>query len=191
MKKVILLFVILLCAGCGSRRKEVKSFSSKYDFKMHLDTTFRFSSQLLTDIRTKESSKTSEKNTVIEYEGGAGDSLSIQNFGADGKLVSETRIKGSGKTKIIDKESSSENSLDINSKSDETTNLEATGSKDIEAAGSEIGKAVDIKRSGTFPWWLWLIVIVVIALYLNYRFKWIWPFKKHVLKESDDKNNFA
>jgi hypothetical protein len=186
MKKFICLLPVLLLLGCASRHKHNSKAVSSFKYEAQLDTTFNFSKQLQHSTALLISSALQEKSMVIEYEGSAGDSLSVEEFGPGGQLLSKTVIKGKGKSKIssgVMNETHHEQSA-VNTV--EHIDLKAAGATKIntDAFKETLDKTVD-KTGFSLVSYLWIFFLLpgLIALwYVNKRFGLITKAKGHVTK---------
>lgn len=191
VKKLMLLSLLVL-ASCGTRKRELQESKVKYLFESSVDTSFNSKQQLERKMVELIKLNQYSKNTTIEYEGNEGDSLSVQQFGPGGKLISETKIKGKGKAKISESQEELNSDKKLEQTEETKSDVKASGKKKIKAAAAEKKSQLKVERdTSLIPWWLWILIVAVLILYLNYRFKLFPIRKKHVLKESDSNNTFV
>jgi hypothetical protein len=186
MFRLIYLLPVLLLLGCASRHKEVSQTVSKFKYDAQLDTTFNFAKQLQLSTSLLDSSTLQERNMVIEYDGALGDSLSVENFGTGGQLLSKTVIKGKGKSKITSGEKQETHQEQTKVDVAELVDLKATGATKIngEAFKESLDKKVEKTGFNLLSYlWIFLLLLGLAGLwYLNKRFKLTTKAKCHVTK---------
>jgi hypothetical protein len=186
MKKLIYILPVLLLLGCASRHKEVTKTVSSFKYDAQLDTTFNFTKQLQLSTALLASSVLQERNMVIEYDGCAGDSLSVEEFGPGGQLVSKTVIKGKGKSKITSGQKQESHQEEFKANIVDSIDLKATSATKIngDAFTETLDKTVD-KTGFSLLSYLWIFILLLILVagwYLNKRFGLITRAKSHVTK---------
>lgn len=189
MKLFIKIITIILLASllfsCVSRKKQLQKTKDETEIKRKLDSvTF---SKITSEKKQAEVivSAETEKEKVIEYQGKKGDSLKVIEKGADGKVISETIITGTGTAIIKNKETTLNKIANkaeafieiIDSKA--TVKLEELHKERAEA------KKLDVKKTGpSFSFYVWItIILAVIAVgwWLNRKFNIIAKIKNFKL----------
>lgn len=179
-----LLAAMLLLGSCGSRKKEVHRQESSFSFKSDIDTSASFSYNA-TDLKTFAWENTVSQNSlVIEYTGENGDSISIVNYGADGKIASGTTIKGKGRINV----SSGNSTAKASGTGSELKEAEGDfeGSRITKINGEGSSETLDKKAERKSNWlWLWLLLALIAAgvvWYIRKRTNWLSRLKRHVTK---------
>lgn len=179
--KRLLIFTLLLAFGCASRKKEVHSSENKTKFSAQVDTSISFRNKFDYAAALSSQVATQYQNIAIGYEGcDPGDSITIEQHGADGRLLGKTTIKGKGKANLSSGTGSRQEQVQADVKSSGTESGAASGSK---KASGENTERIHSKQVETyaFPWWLWLIAVaLVIGWLLNKRYGWLKTLKSHV-----------
>lgn len=182
-------------ASCGTRKKEVETISSSFKFNSVIDTSASLQLNANSLYHFTEASSLATSDLHIEYEGEQGDELSVQQFGADGKLQKETKIKGKGKAMVTNKETTGSQAISESREDNIRSDLSATGTKKINAEANDKKRTVAVKRTGfSFTLWQWIIIFIIIGLtsqYLNKRFQILPWIKKHVLNKKPSEDTFA
>lgn len=115
-------------------------------------------------------------HSVISYDGAAGDSLTITQYGGTGKVQARTVISGKGKA-TLEKSSSktSAAALQIESKSSNTATVSAASER-IATEQNQSTTQGSVSKVGFtvgFSIWIFLVIIVGVLYLLNRWFKWI------------------
>jgi hypothetical protein len=174
----------MVATSCGSRKKEVHRQESRFSFKSDIDTSASFSYNT-TDLKTFAWENTASQNSlVIEYTGENGDSISIVNFGADGKIASGTTIKGKGRINV----SSGNSTVKTSGTGSELKESEGDfkGSSHTKINGEGSSETLDKKAERKSNWlWLWLLLALIaagIVWYIKKHTNWFARLKNHVTK---------
>jgi hypothetical protein len=196
MKKIIAIVVVLLLAGCSTKQKTVHREQTKFQFDATIDTAAKFSAHLKAETSDVAKEENSFSNVNVEFEGQCpDDSLTVTEYGPDGKMKSRTTFQGKGKGSYskghqqTKKENESKGQIILDTK------LEASGNRNI--SGSRSAAILDKNKevSGFDFWfWLWLIIIgivLVLLWYLNRQFGWLGRIKKYVRKQNPEEDTFA
>ena len=170
MRKLAYLLPVLVVLSCGSRKRELQKSVSEFDYKAKFDTSAVVAIKAEAIKTTSESLRQRFLNTRIKYQGKAGDSLSVQKFGPDGKLEAEYKFKGTGSADLSEQEGESDLQTASKTSENTTTDIRASASKKIAAAGKNENKNVKVERTA-FPWWLWLILIVLVIVTIRYVYR--------------------
>jgi uncharacterized protein YcfL len=169
MKNLIIVLSVLMLAGCASRQKDVVKSAKKFKFESAIDTTAHFTAKLEARSELETIEQHSSSSTAIDYEGYAGDSLEVTEFGPGGAIISKTVIKGKGKANIRKGESSDKKQSSETAIVSEDTKLQASGNKNISGAGEELTKTKHKESSGpgfmTYIW-IFLLVLIIIAIFV-------------------------
>lgn len=183
MKQIIIFLLALTITACASRRKDVEKISSLHESAVEIDSAGNTRLQETSTKATQEIEKQVNKKSEILFEGKAGDSLQIAEYGSDGKLISKTVITGTGKAAIKKDES-----LHDVARNDTTALLRSSAGaakvkKKNNQKNSDEAFRKKVESSGmSFGFWIWLLVLAIVAIilwYLNKRFKWIgWAVQK-------------
>jgi preprotein translocase subunit SecG len=169
-------FILFMLLSCGSRQKEVSKQRSRIENFSDIDADTSSSAKAtVADFKSESSNEDCQEETY-EYDGDPGDTLSVKKFGANGKLLSETRLSGKGKAKII-KTHKQVQQAQSSLHSESSENASSSHIKKKETSVTETSDYhKKVKASGfTFWTWFWIILITIILLvlwYLNKRFKW-------------------
>lgn len=185
--RVVVLAVMIVAgsglSGCASRKKTVNKEHIKFKYDASIDSTYRFTSKLTTMSTQSTSEESTYTHSEIDYDGEVGDSLSITNYGADGKMKSRTTVHGKGKAKISSGNQKQVKDTVLKKELQEDTKFEASGNKNISGEAKSVKKTKEIENTGFDFWfWLWILVIIIILVllyYLNRQFGWI-SFRRKV-----------
>ena len=189
--------LVLLFVGCGSKKKSASREKIESKKEVSSDSVVASKTNIKNDAVSSEETKQNSKHLEIEYDGCEGDSIAITQKGQDGKILSQTVIKGKGKVKIKETEKSSaikKESLqyyDFDSWSQ--TSVGKVSAENYSSAKSSVEKNKTGFNLG-FCGWFWLILIVIAVsfiIYLKNRFKSFANIKKHVLNLFSGPNNLA
>ena len=185
---VTTIFVIgLACLffSCGStRQKDIVKSEVKTETASAVDSVG--TEREKTNIVIKSDSIFNEETLeeVYEYDGLLGDTLSIEKYGADGKLLSRTKLTGKGKAKHATTIKKVQGNKTASTASDKETTAAVHVEKKSSEAKSQSNYDKHVKSSGlSFMTWFWIIIIIIviiILLYLNYQFKWFSTAKNYV-----------
>ena len=186
MKLFIKLIAILLLSSllfsCVSRKKQLQKTKDETEIKRKLDSiTFSKISSEKKQAEVIVSAET-EKEKVIEYQGKKGDSLKVIEKGADGKVISETIITGTGSATIKNKETTLNKIVNkVEEAIDIVENKAEVKLEEIKKEHAEI-KNVAIKKTGPpFSFYIWITAIIAIVAggwWLNNKFSLIEKIRK-------------
>jgi cobalamin biosynthesis Mg chelatase CobN len=170
-----LVVMLLAISGCSSRKRNMeKSFEEEKSLSK-VDSTAKTKSSAENNKKLDESSHVEESGFNLEYEGCDGDSITVTQRGPDGKVKSQTTIKGKGKATV-----SSNNKITDTKKaevsSEKKEDESAVSVKKIkDKASIKKKKAITSERKGTsVSFWILIVVVLILialTLYLNKRFK--------------------
>lgn len=156
-------------ASCGTHKKEVETVSSSFKFNSVIDTSasLQLNANSLYHFTGTSSLVTSDLH--IEYEGEQGDELSVQQFGADGKLQKETKIKGKGKATVSNQETTGSQAISESREDNIRSDLSATGTKKINTEANDKKRTVAVKRTGIgFMNCIWIFLLLLVLAVLWY-----------------------
>lgn len=177
MKLAVQFILLVLMCACGTRHKQSNSETVKSKFRFEIDTNYSFKRGIDFKKALRSYQAAQFQNLNIQYKGKPGDSISIQQYGADGKLLQETRIKGTGEANLNQSSGTSQEQTTTKESGHSEEEGKAAGHKQALGENSIATNNLD-KSTWSFPWWLWLILIVVAAAALSRFSKSFlpWPF---------------
>lgn len=177
MKNLLILALVFL-VGCGARHKTVEAIKTRSSYELAADSAFSFLNTLRSQSLMHYNASVDEKNRVIEYDGQPGDSLSLDEYGPDGELVSRTVIHGKGKAVLSEGTKQEQVKTSENTQSQEQQSGQASGSRkgSLEATEEHLKKDV----SGRLLSYWWVLLILGALWYLNKRYGWWDSIKSHV-----------
>jgi thiol:disulfide interchange protein len=191
MKNIIKFIAILLLASflvsCGSKKKQLEKTKSDIEIKRKLDSvTF---SKITSEKNKVEvvAEKETQKEKVIEYQGKKGDSLKVIEKGADGKIISETIITGTGKATVTEKETTLNKIVNKAEAFIETIDKKANVK--LEELHKERAKTLklDVKKTGpSLSFYIWITAIIAIVAggwWLNNKFSLIARLRNIIKKK--------
>lgn len=175
MKKNLAIFMMSLAVtSCGTRKKEVETVNSSFKFNSVIDTSASLQLNANSLYHFTEASSLATSDLHIEYEGEQDDELSVQQFGADGKLQKETKIKGKGKATVTNQETIGTQATSESSKDNIRLDHSATGTKKINAEANDKKRTVAVKRTGIgFMNCIWIFLLLLVLAVL-------WYFRKKI-----------
>ncbi|PKP28673.1 MAG: hypothetical protein CVU01_03735 [Bacteroidetes bacterium HGW-Bacteroidetes-18] len=182
LKLIAIILLSSLLFSCVSRKKQLQKTKNETEIKRKLDSiTF---SKITSEKKQAEVivSAETEKEKVIEYQGKKGDSLKVIEKGADGKIISETIITGTGKAIITEKETTLNKIANKAEAFIETIDKKANVK--LEELHKERAKTLkkDNKTTGpSFSLYIWITAIIAIVAggwYLNNKFSLIAKIRK-------------
>lgn len=181
MKKLALITALLLLCSCASRRKEVHSVKSGLTFNASVDTNFSFAEKLNYKLLANALYSRSQNNLFMEYDGQEGDSMSMEQYGPDGKLIGKTVFKGKGKGTLSNTNTEETAKQDVQASKTSEHSGTASGSIKInsEASHENLDKKVSTSLL-PYLWWLLLFVAIALLWYFNKRYSWAKRLKTHV-----------
>jgi len=174
-----------MLAGCASRRKKVHSIESKFRYSTQVDTAFTFQNILSYNFKKSSAYQLQQQFLSLSYDGAAGDSLSVEQYGPDGNLISKTVFKGKGKGDLKSGNTTETMQEDLSASGTEHKSGKASGNKDIKADAQH--EALDKTISSSllpYLWYLLLLVAIIVLWWLNKRFGWLKSLKFHVTGKS-------
>ncbi|WP_116787636.1 hypothetical protein [Flavobacterium psychrotrophum] len=181
MKQLLIIIAVATIYGCASRRKEVHSTETKFKYLAELDTSFSFQSAITSRVKQNSTYQLQQQELSISYDGAAGDSLSVEQYGPDGKLLNKTVFKGKGKGNLHSGNKQETKREDLSVSGTENKSGQASGNKKINAEGKTEDLNKKVVATPLFSFWWWLLLLPVVALwYLNKRYSWAKRFKNHV-----------
>jgi hypothetical protein len=134
----------LMFTGCGSRKTATSKTEEKTSQKDTLTTDTTVNSSSLTTNENKQETTELEKQKEISAEVKQGETLQVDQFDANGKLIGSTVFKGSGKATVKDVEKSK-----LTDQSSKSETVKKTDSKKKTQASSQIEKQVTQKSKET------------------------------------------
>lgn len=181
MKTLIIILALATLSGCASRRKEIHSTETKFKYLAELDTSFSFQSAVTAAVKQNTSYQQQQQDLSIMYDGAAGDSLSIEQYGPNGDLLNKTVFKGKGKADLHSGQKQETRHEDLSASGTEDKSGQASGNKKINAEGKTEDLDKKVVTTPLFSFWWWLLIIPVVVLwYFNKRYSWATRFKNHV-----------
>lgn len=179
MKKdlVIGMLMIFLLASCGARKTNNEKHLQENKTEIETDSAGTSVKVEKEDVKNDEATESHESDDYFEYEGGANDSVKIRKTDADGKLISETTIIGSGKLKTGTKAKKTKTQKRQQVLKNTETKIEFQVKSKAKSQSKTVDKIkVTEREESKFAANLFLILWIILALiliYLNHRFKWI------------------
>lgn len=180
MKDVLMICLVILFAGCSTKKKSVESSSSTVKTETVAEGSSSSNTQSETKTESKQELEQTEESHELEYDGNQGDSLTVTEKDAQGKVLKETIYKGKGKlkTKSGKKTTTGSSSQSTLEQKQDENKAEFKAKETDDHKQSNDKKA--IHREGiSFGVYLWISIAVLIAAvlyFLNKKFAWT----KHV-----------
>ena len=173
----IILLSSFLLFSCVSKKKQLEKTKSDIEIKRKLDSVTFSKVVIAKEVKQTVAEKTTSKEKVIEYQGKKGDSLKVIEKGADGKIISETIITGTGKATVTEKETTIDKIVNKADAFIETIDKKANVK--LEELHKERAKALklDVKKTGpSLSFYIWITAIIAIVAggwWLNRKFSLI------------------
>lgn len=168
----------LATISCGTKKKTTSSEKTEIKKEVSIDSTAAAKIEIKKEIESLSADKKTSVKKEIEYDGVEGDSLTITEKGPDGKVLSETIIKGKGKVKIKDaKETTEAEKNEIqNFNYDAWYQLTLKKMSD-ERLSNQKGETVKTKTGITLGFWSWfwivIVIIIILSKWRNHLTRWL------------------
>jgi cobalamin biosynthesis Mg chelatase CobN len=183
---IILIVFAYVFFGCSSKNKTVDRTETLKELATLKDSSGTSSSSSQTKLESAAQSEETEHSESYEFDGAAGDTLSIEKFGPDGKLLSKTRITGKGKAAVSSKKKSSNATESKSEANKQASDSKVQTKSSVRESNKKLAKAKTVKTNGfTFMTYVWIIIVLIIAFilwWLNRRFNIIKGVKNHVTR---------
>lgn len=165
----VLVFAVFL--SCGSKKKNLEVSREKEKTLSELDSSASLKLKIEASSKLQENTKLVERELEIDYEGCEGDSLTVTETGPDGKIKSQTTIKGKGKAKLKSKDKTTDTKKSEASAVKKDVESGVSVKKKDEKSKDTFKKELEVKKSGLSFWfWFWLVLIVILVLWLDKKF---------------------
>lgn len=148
MKKLMIIALLALMAGCGARKKDVQQSTEEIDLKASGDTIAHVVEHAAVKELTEEREASEVHRSLAGIEVGPGGSVTITEFDKDGKKTRETQMKDNGRATDSNEQSKSEQTSSKQKNEATAKTTAASGSHAIEVKGSEKNKDIQMKRDG-------------------------------------------
>jgi hypothetical protein len=161
MRKFILVFAVLSMLGCSARKKEVHKTETKLDYSAHFDSMAHLLEQYKSQALNIQATMLQQRNMHIDYDGAAGDSLEIKEFGPDGNVIGGIILKGKGKANIDSSQKKEEHKQQQTITTENKKDFNTAGSNEVSAVATaeSLDKHV---QSFNLSWLWWLLIIPAI-----------------------------
>jgi len=148
MKKLLIIALLALLAGCGARKKDVQQSSQELELQASGDTIVHIveHAAVKEQLETREASEITK--TLTGFEVGPGGSVIFSVFDKDGNKIGETMMIDNARTTNSNEQSKSEKKSSSHKNEANAKTTAASGSHAIEVKGSQKNKAVQLKRDG-------------------------------------------